>query len=74
MEEKDERVSIPFIMEYTNRVNRRMLLALLAVCITFIATIIIFVTGYTAREQNWLNTISAMQAEGQNGVYKQPDP
>ena len=34
---------------HLNFANRRMLIALIVVCITFIATIIVFVTGYTAR-------------------------
>lgn len=43
MEEKEERVSIPFIMETMDTHNRRMLIALLSVCITFVLTIVIFV-------------------------------
>lgn len=43
---------------HCNWANRRMLIALITVCITFIATIIVFVTGYTAREKNWLNTLT----------------
>ena len=46
---------------HCNWANRRMLIALITVCVTFIVTIIVFVTGYTAREQNWLNTIRDMQ-------------
>ena len=85
MEEKkcqaNEGVScIPFFAHentvvHMNNCNRRMLVALLAVCITFILTIIIFVSGYTQREKNWLETISAMQhAEDSNGVYEHSDP
>lgn len=47
-------------MVYYNWANRRMLIALICVCATFVLTIIVFVTGYTAREKNWLETISAM--------------
>lgn len=36
--------------------NRRMFIALLAVCITMILTVIIFVNGYTIREKNRLDT------------------
>lgn len=42
--------------------NRRMLIALVTVCITFIITILVFVTGYTAREKNWLDTIMNMNS------------
>ena len=45
---------------HLNFANRRMLIALITVCITFIVTIIVFVTGYTAREKNWLNTLMNM--------------
>ena len=48
-------------MMHMNFANRRMLIALLAVCITFIVTIVVFVSGYTHREQNWLNTLKEMQ-------------
>ena len=41
--------------------NRRMLIALVCVCVTFIITILTFVIGYTIREKNWLNTITSMQ-------------
>lgn len=55
--------------------NERMLIALLAVCITFILTIIIFVCGYTVREKNWLDTITRLSpvVEVQNGVHEQPN-
>ena len=45
---------------HLNFANRRMLIALVTVCITFIITIIVFVTGYTAREKNWLDTVMNM--------------
>jgi hypothetical protein len=47
-------------MMHYNWANRRMLIALVAVCLTFIITIVVFVTGYTTREKNWLNTLSNM--------------
>ncbi len=66
---------IPFFvhensMMHYNATNRRMFLALIAVCLTFIITIVIFVTGYTAREKNWLDTIATMQTEAGNGVQQ----
>ena len=45
---------------HLNWANRRMLIALVTVCVTFIITIVVFVTGYTAREKNWLDTIMSM--------------
>lgn len=52
--------------------NRRMLIALVTVCVTFILTIIIFVNGYTAREKNWLDTLGRMGVT--DGVHEQSDP
>lgn len=47
-------------MMHYNWANRRMLIALVTVCATFIITIIVFVSGYTQREKNWLETITNM--------------
>ena len=59
--------------------NRRMLIALIAVCATFIITILVFVNGYTIRERNWQETIKSMwtrptATEVENGVYEQSPP
>ena len=48
-------------MMHYNMANRRMLVALITVCVTFIMTIIIFVFGYTVRERNWLNTLKDLR-------------
>lgn len=60
--------------------NRRLLIALICVCVTFIITILVFVLGYTEREKNWLNTIAGMQGrktpavtEVAHGIQQQPD-
>ena len=71
MDDKKE-VSVPFLMEYMTTTNRRMFHALLAVCLTFILTIIIFVVGYTIREKNWLDTLQRVGVT--DGVHEQPDP
>lgn len=58
-------------MMHYNWANRRMLIALISVCVTFVLTILVFVFGYTIREKNWLNTIRDLQSpavsEVQNG-------
>ena len=58
--------------------NRRMLIALICVCATFIVTIVVFVNGYTTRERNWQETIKSMwnspAAEVDHGIYEQPAP
>lgn len=56
---------IPFfahenIMMHYNHANKRMLIALITVCVTFILTIVIFVCGYTVREKNWLDTLTRL--------------
>ena len=60
---------------HMNFSNRRMLIALVTVCVTFILTIVIFVVGYTVRERNWLNTILKISpaVEVQNGTESLPD-
>lgn len=77
----EKQACVPFfihensLMHYNNT-NRRMLIALITVCITFILTIVIFVFGYTVREKNWLDTLTRMgvgQTEVANGVQQQPD-
>lgn len=77
----DEKQScVPFFthenaMMHYNSANRRMLIALVAVCLTFIITIVVFVTGYTTRERNWLDTIRTMQNGVTDGrVYEQQNP
>lgn len=71
---------IPFFahesaMTHYNNANRRMLTALVCVCVTFILTIVIFVFGYTVRERNWLNTLTQLQqsVEVSDAVHEQPD-
>ena len=71
MDEKKETVSIPFLTEYMSRNNKRMLVALLSVCITFILTIVIFVVGYTIREKNWLDTLQRVGVA--DGIHQQSD-
>ena len=44
-----------------NNANRRMLIALISMCVTFLLIIIVFVFGYTVREKNWMETIIKMQ-------------
>lgn len=75
-----QQTCIPFFVAenqvmHLDATNKRMLHALLAVCITFILTIIIFVVGYTVRERNWLNTLKQLNpiSEVTDGVQQQPD-
>ena len=66
MNDKNDTPMIPLIQAektimHMNFANKRMLIALITVCVTFIITIIVFVVGYTVREKNWLNTIINMK-------------
>lgn len=64
---------------HLGRANLRMLLALIAVCLTSIIIIIVFVRGYTEREKNWLDAMTAMktapvtEVDRNGGVYQQQD-
>lgn len=77
----DEKIAcVPFfahenVLNHYNRANRRMLIALICVCVTFIVTIVVFVSGYTQREKNWLDTLHRIQVtEAADGIHEQPDP
>ena len=62
------------IIMHQNFANRRMLVALVCVCVTFIITILTFVIGYTIREKNWLNTLTRVTtAEVADGVQQDAD-
>lgn len=60
---------------HMNFSNRRMLIALATVCVTFILTIIIFVVGYTIRERNWQDTLLKISpgVEVNDGTESLPD-
>ena len=62
------------LMHY-GRVNKRSLIALVCVCITFVVITTIFVIAYTIREKNWLNTIKDITpvTEVADGIHEQPN-
>ena len=73
---EEKQACVPFfahenVLMHYNRANRRMLIALAIVCITFIVTIVVFVTGYTAREKNWLDTLQRVGVS--DGIHQQSD-
>ena len=74
---EDKAACVPFyahenVLMHYNRANRRMLIALAVVCLTFIVTIVVFVTGYTQREKNWLDTLQRVGVT--DGVHEQSGP
>jgi hypothetical protein len=58
--DKNHTIEADKALLHMNYSNKRMLIALIAVCATFIITILVFVIGYTKREENWLHTIKDM--------------
>ena len=79
MEEKNDVPVMPVyqaekIIMHQNFANRRMLIALVCVCVTFIITILTFVIGYTVRERNWLDTMARVTTPGvTDGVQQDAD-
>ena len=62
------------LMHY-GMVNKRSMIMLIAVCVTFVLITLIFVIGYTVRERNWLDTLTRIEAtEVADGVHQQPNP
>lgn len=64
------------IMHY-GMVNRRSMIMLISVCITFVLITLIFVIGYTVREKNWLDTLTRINPVTEvaaDGVHQQPNP
>ena len=65
--EKDERTVSAFehensLMHY-GMVNKRSMIMLISVCVTFVLITLIFVIGYTIRERNWLDTLTRINTE-----------
>ena len=81
MENKEARTVSAFehenaIMHY-GMVNKRSMIMLISVCVTFVLITLIFVIGYTVREKNWLNTLARINPVTEvaaDGVHQQPNP
>ena len=69
--ETENKNEIPMIPKYQaeemamhlGRANRNMMIVVIAVCIAMVAMVVIFVTGYTSRTTDWLNTLAQMQGK-----------
>lgn len=62
-------------MMHYNWANRRMLIALVCICITMIAVVVVFATNQTKREQMWQETIKSMYSTTAAEVeHGQQDP
>lgn len=55
-------------MMHYNWANRRMLIALVCVCVSMIIVVIVFATNQTRREQMWQETIKSMYETTVTGV------
>ena len=61
----NENRCVPFFdvqntMMHYNWANRRMLIALISVCVTMILVVVVFATNQTRREQMWQETIKSI--------------
>lgn len=61
-------------MMHYNWVNRRMLIALITICVTMIIVVFIFATNQTRREQMWQETIKSMYSSMQEVDNGQQNP
>ena len=46
---------------HLSRANRNMMIVIIAVCVAMVVMAYVFVTGYTSRTKDWLNTYAALQ-------------
>ena len=55
-------------MMHYNWANRRMLIALISICVTMIIVVVVFATNQTKREKMWQETIKSMYSTTVTGV------
>lgn len=75
----DKQACVPFfahenVLMHYNRANKRMLVALITICVTLSVVIGIFVYGNTIREKQLIDMIDKRITEVENGVHQQHDP
>ena len=84
----DEKENIPMIpkhqaetmMMHLEIANRNIAIVAIVSVLAMVAAIIIFVSGYTSRTKDWLNTYAQLQAGRQavtevaDGIQQQPSP
>ena len=76
---EQKQACVPFFlhenaMMHYNRANKRMLIALIAVCVTLSIIIGIFVYGNTVREKQLIEMKANQQTEVTDGVQQQSSP
>ena len=62
------------VLMHYNRANKRMLIALIVICVTLSVVIGIFVYGNTVREKQLIDMVNQRITEVEDGVHQQPDP
>lgn len=77
--DEKQQACVPFfahenVLMHYNRANKRMLIALITICVTLSVVIGIFVYGNTVREKQLIDMVQQRITEVENGVHKQPDP
>ena len=75
----DKQACVPFfahenVLMHYNRANKRMLVALITICVTLSVVIGIFVYGNTIREKQLIDMIDKRITEVEHGVHQQHDP
>ena len=81
----NEKNDVPMIPKYQAetmlmhliRANRNMMIVIIAVCVAMVVMAYIFVSGYTSRTKDWLNTLAGLQGntavtEVDDGIQQQP--
>ena len=76
---ENKQACVPFFlhenaMMHYNRANKRMLIALITICITLSIVIAIFVHGNTVREKQLIELVNQRITEVEDGIHQQHDP
>lgn len=76
---EQKQACVPFFlhenaMMHYNRANKRMLIALVTICVTLSIVIGIFVYGNTVREKQLIDMLNQRITEVEDGVHEQPNP
>ena len=76
---EEKQACVPFFlhentMMHYNRANKRMLIALITICVTLSIVIGIFVYGNTVREKQLIDMVNQKIAEVADGLHEQPNP
>ena len=67
------------MLMHMGKANRNMMIVIIVVCAAMVVMAAIFVTGYTSRTKDWLNTLANLQGktavtEVADGIQQQPGP